>query len=84
MSRLQAVRAKGSADFHTLILQGREGVLNLPDDSANALLIYAPAWQHRPKTLADIVGNVETIERLKVIARDGNCPHIIISVSELP
>ena len=36
--------------------------------------------QHRPKTLADIVGNVETIERLKVIARDGNCPHIIISV----
>lgn len=37
--------------------------------------------QHRPKELADIVGNVETIERLKVIARDGNCPHIIITVS---
>jgi replication factor C subunit 2/4 len=30
--------------------------------------------------LDDIVGNVETIERLKVIARDGNMPHIIISV----
>lgn len=36
--------------------------------------------QHRPRTLEDIVGNVDTIERLKVIARDGNCPHIIISV----
>jgi hypothetical protein len=30
--------------------------------------------------LDDIVGNEETIERLKVIARDGNMPHIIISV----
>ncbi|KAK4706086.1 replication factor C subunit 2/4, partial [Phenoliferia sp. Uapishka_3] len=44
---------------------------------------YELPWveKHRPKTLADIVGNVETIERLKVIARDGNCPHIIISGS---
>ena len=25
------------------------------------------------------MGNVDTIDRLKVIARDGNCPHIIIS-----
>ena len=33
--------------------------------------------------LDDIVGNVETIERLKVIARDGNMPHIIISVTQL-
>jgi replication factor C subunit 2/4 len=33
--------------------------------------------------LDDIVGNVETIERLKVIARDGNMPHIIISVFSL-
>ncbi|KAM0745644.1 P-loop containing nucleoside triphosphate hydrolase protein [Meredithblackwellia eburnea MCA 4105] len=42
---------------------------------------YELPWveKHRPKTLGDIVGNVETIERLKVIARDGNCPHIIIS-----
>lgn len=27
----------------------------------------------------DIVGNSDTIERLKVIAEDGNLPHIIIS-----
>ena len=37
--------------------------------------------KYRPLLLDDIVGNHETVERLKVIARDGNCPHIIISVS---
>ena len=37
--------------------------------------------KYRPNTLDDVVGNTETIERLKIIARDGNCPHIIISVS---
>jgi DNA polymerase III delta prime subunit len=26
-----------------------------------------------------VVGNVETIERLKIIAKDGNMPHVIIS-----
>lgn len=29
--------------------------------------------------LDDIVGNTETIERLKIIAKDGNMPHVIIS-----
>lgn len=38
--------------------------------------------KYRPMDLDDIVGNVETIERLKVIARDGNMPHIIISVTQ--
>lgn len=38
--------------------------------------------KYRPLILDDIVGNHETVERLKVIARDGNCPHIIISVSQ--
>jgi hypothetical protein len=37
--------------------------------------------KYRPDVLEDVVGNVETIERLKVIAEDGNMPHIIISVS---
>jgi hypothetical protein len=36
--------------------------------------------KYRPVSLDDVVGNVDTIERLKVIAKDGNCPHIIISV----
>ncbi|KAH8916453.1 P-loop containing nucleoside triphosphate hydrolase protein [Atractiella rhizophila] len=42
---------------------------------------YELPWveKYRPINLEDITGNVETINRLKVIARDGNCPHIIIS-----
>ncbi|CAH7668714.1 replication factor C subunit 4 [Phakopsora pachyrhizi] len=35
--------------------------------------------KYRPRVLDDVTGNEETIDRLKVIARDGNCPHIIIS-----
>ena len=35
--------------------------------------------KYRPVFLDDIVGNTETIERLKIIARDGNMPHVIIS-----
>ncbi|EMD41875.1 hypothetical protein CERSUDRAFT_102269 [Gelatoporia subvermispora B] len=42
---------------------------------------YELPWveKYRPQKLDDVVGNTETIERLKIIARDGNCPHIIIS-----
>jgi len=48
------------------------------------LLTYCDRVEkYRPNILEDIVGNQDTIERLKVIARDGNCPHIIISVSLL-
>jgi len=35
--------------------------------------------KYRPQYLNDIVGNTETIERLKIIAKDGNMPHVIIS-----
>ena len=40
--------------------------------------------KYRPQVLDDIVGNQETIDRLKVIATDGNCPHIVISVRNQP
>ncbi|WRT68497.1 uncharacterized protein IL334_005473 [Kwoniella shivajii] len=42
---------------------------------------YEMPWveKYRPVLLQDIVGNSETVERLKVIAEDGNVPHIIIS-----
>ncbi|KAF8632952.1 hypothetical protein AX15_001555 [Amanita polypyramis BW_CC] len=42
---------------------------------------YELPWveKYRPVTLDDVVGNAETIDRLKVIAKDGNCPHMIIS-----
>lgn len=65
----------------------RRPTLSAPADASRTLAqpTQPPrhATQHRPRTLDDIVGNVETIERLKVIARDGNCPHIIISVRPL-
>ena len=35
--------------------------------------------KYRPVYLDDVVGNEETIERLKIIAKDGNMPHLIIS-----
>ncbi|KAF8516704.1 P-loop containing nucleoside triphosphate hydrolase protein [Hysterangium stoloniferum] len=46
-----------------------------------AEVAYELPWveKYRPLVLDDIVGNADTIERLKVIAKDGNCPHIIIS-----
>lgn len=45
-------------------------------DIANA---PARVEKYRPVYLDDIVGNTETVERLKIIAKDGNMPHVIIS-----
>ncbi|KAI9512569.1 P-loop containing nucleoside triphosphate hydrolase protein [Russula earlei] len=44
-------------------------------------LPYELPWveKYRPRLLDDIVGNSDTISRLKVIAKDGNVPHLIIS-----
>ncbi|PVH15500.1 replication factor C subunit 4 [Candidozyma duobushaemuli] len=49
--------------------------------SKNFALSLELPWveKYRPKKLDDIVGNEETIERLKLIAEDGNMPHMIIS-----
>ncbi|GAB7354855.1 hypothetical protein MBLNU459_g5231t1 [Dothideomycetes sp. NU459] len=48
---------------------------------AGAAANYELPWveKYRPVFLDDIVGNTETIERLKIIAKDGNMPHVIIS-----
>jgi len=35
--------------------------------------------KYRPLVLGDIVGNTDTVERLKVIAEEGNMPNIIIA-----
>ena len=72
------------------LIKGKAPVNN---NNAYELPWYAPLWfrfsrilnasrveKYRPQVLDDIVGNQETIDRLKVIAKDGNCPHIIISV----
>lgn len=43
------------------------------------MLVHRRVEKYRPVFLDDIVGNTETIERLKIIAKDGNMPHVIIS-----
>jgi len=35
--------------------------------------------KYRPKVLTDIVGNKETVDRLKEIAHTGNMPHLILT-----
>ncbi|KIM34470.1 hypothetical protein M408DRAFT_96473 [Serendipita vermifera MAFF 305830] len=49
--------------------------------STNSEVPYELPWveKYRPAVLEDVVGNEDTIDRLKVIAKEGNCPHIIIS-----
>ncbi|KAH7166085.1 P-loop containing nucleoside triphosphate hydrolase protein [Dactylonectria macrodidyma] len=47
----------------------------------NGSTSYELPWveKYRPVFLDDVVGNTETIERLKIIAKEGNMPHVIIS-----
>ncbi|KAK0647897.1 Replication factor C subunit 4 [Lasiodiplodia hormozganensis] len=56
----------------------RNGLKAQPSGAAAG---YELPWveKYRPVFLDDIVGNTETIERLKIIAKDGNMPHVIIS-----
>ena len=41
---------------------------------------YAIPWveKFRPRTLDDVLGNVETVIRLRAIAKDGNLPNLIL------
>ncbi|ORY01490.1 P-loop containing nucleoside triphosphate hydrolase protein [Clohesyomyces aquaticus] len=52
-----------------------------PNPNAVGGANYELPWveKYRPVFLDDVVGNTETIERLKIIAKDGNMPHVIIS-----
>ncbi|CAO1633919.1 unnamed protein product [Parajaminaea phylloscopi] len=51
------------------------------ETSASAAPVYELPWveKYRPIKLDDVVGNKATIDRLKVIQEDGNCPHLLIS-----
>lgn len=41
---------------------------------------YQVPWveKYRPKTLDDVLGNEETVLRLRAIAKDGNMPNLIL------
>jgi hypothetical protein len=47
---------------------------------------YDIPWveKYRPSRVADVVGNSDAVARLEVIARDGNMPNLILSVSAIP
>jgi replication-associated recombination protein RarA len=49
--------------------------------SKAAMLCYRMPFveRYRPKTLDDVVGNEETVSRLRSIALDGNMPNLILS-----
>ena len=53
--------------------------------SASASSSYDIPWveKYRPNKVVDIVGNEDAVSRLQVIARDGNMPNLILSVSDL-
>ena len=90
------VMSRHDTRFNHVFLQGtgwgnyrlalRTAMVRLPNSLGNkSPNCWHRVEKYRPSILDDIVGNGDTIDRLKVIARDGNCPHIIISVSsQLP
>lgn len=40
--------------------------------------------KYRPRRLEDVVGNAPTVDRLRVIEENGNCPHLLVSVRRRP
>ncbi|MBE3049208.1 hypothetical protein IMZ48_43265 [Candidatus Bathyarchaeota archaeon] len=50
-----------------------------PGEIAHPVNTASRVEKYRPVFLDDVVGNTETIERLKIISREGNMPHVIIS-----
>jgi len=36
--------------------------------------------KYRPRDIKDVVGNIDAVQRLEVIAKEGNMPNLILSV----
>ncbi|KCV70677.1 replication factor C subunit 2/4 [Fonticula alba] len=50
-------------------------------DATSGVFELEKPWleKYRPQTLDDVVGNNDIIDRLRVIARDGNMPHLLVT-----
>ena len=55
-------------------------------DTSSAGLTWRPAQveKYRPALIKDIVGNVDAVARLQVVAQEGNMPNIILAVRSSP
>jgi replication factor C subunit 2/4 len=55
-------------------------VISASSRSAGGASEFLP-WveKHRPRTLDDVVGNTDAIDRLRVIAMHGNMPNLLIA-----
>lgn len=51
------------------------------NSKSSAAPTYELPWveKFRPQTLDDVVGNVDVIDRLRVVAANGNMPHILLA-----
>ena len=74
-SRLTKVEREPSTSCHGICTLRK----TLPSCYRVLIAIQPRVEKYRPVYLDDVVGNTETIERLKIIAKDGNMPHVIIS-----
>jgi ATP-dependent Clp protease ATP-binding subunit ClpA len=62
----------------TSTIKGKDSATTTTTTAAGNL--YAVPWveKFRPRTLDDVLGNVETVRRLRAIAKDGNIPNLIL------
>jgi hypothetical protein len=79
MAAMDIDEGKSSADNYELPWYVSLDTLSQTFSSTDPISIRVE--KYRPIVLKDIVGNEDTVERLSTIAKDGNMPNIILSVS---
>lgn len=55
----------------------------LSSPRASSDCMWLQVEKYRPKLVKDVVGNVDAVARLQVIAEEGNMPNMILSVRHL-